>query len=258
MIERLPATVAAPRPDAPIISNIEHLGGRGALYLLALVQGQQTRQRVAPTQEATAALLSLLDALGVVRAEPHPTRISNFTFPDKLPWTYTWFHVPFDSLEERLTNFLSATGRTELYADAWLRIWQELLPGEVIAYFQHQLRLHQFSDAFLADLVSLLVPDESRYSLGHWRYACWASARSMASVSEQHPGNMELLKFTLRNEMPRRLKIALASPDEKLCFSPPYSTTDCMLCHVFATVATSLGENFWKSPPSVNALHRNQ
>lgn len=258
MIESLVATVGAARPDAPIISDIDHLGSRGALYLLALVQAHQARQRVAPTQEATASLLSLLDALGVVRAEPHSTPVSNLTFPDKLPWTYTWLHVPFDGLEERLTSYLSATGRTERYADGWLRVWQELLSAEVVAYFHYQLRLHQFSDAFLADLVPLLSPDESRYSLGHWRYACWASARSMASVSMQHPGNMELLKFTLRNELPRRLKIALDSPDEKLCFSPSYSIPDSMLSNLFATVATNLGENFWRSPPNSNALHRNQ
>src|SRR3546814_17212319 len=68
------------------ICDIYHLGSRGALYLLALVQAHQARQRVAPTQAATASLLSLLDALGVVRAGPHSTPVSNLTFPDKLPW----------------------------------------------------------------------------------------------------------------------------------------------------------------------------
>ncbi len=245
---------AVVRPDAPIISDIDHLGGRGTLYLLALVQAQQLRQRVAPTHEATVALLSLLDALGVVRAEHHPTPLSNLTLGEKLPWSYTWSHVPFEGLQGRLADHLNQAGRSTLYADTWLRVWQELIPAEVIAYLEHQLRIHQFSDALLAELMPLLVPNEVRYSLGHWRYACWVSVRSMASVSLQHPGNVELLKFTLRNELPRRLQIALESSGQKFCFSPPYSIPACTLSTVFSSVATGLGENFWKCPPALNLL----
>lgn len=244
------ASAGTGRPDAPIISDIPHLGARGTLYLLALVQAHQLRQQVAPTPETTASLLSLLDTLGVVRAEHHPTPAGYVTFPDKLPWSYTWSHVPFEGLGERLTTYLSRTGRSALYADTWLRVWQELLSAEVIAYLQHQLRLHQFNEAFLAELTPLLAPNESRYSLGQWRYACWVSVRSMASVSLQHPGNVELLKFTLRSELPRRLRIALDSPGEKFCFSPSYSIPRSALSSVFSGVATHLGDNFWKSPPN--------
>ena len=137
------------RADAPLISDIAHLGGRGSLYLLALVRGHQLRQRVAPTQEATATVLSVLHALGVVRAEQHPTTVSNFTVGDALPWSYTWPRVPFDELESRLVEHLSGTGRDTLYTDTWLGLWQELVSAEVIAYIRHQLRLHQFGDNFL-------------------------------------------------------------------------------------------------------------
>lgn len=251
-IQAFPAVSA--RPDAPLISDIAHLGGRGSLYLLALVQGHQLRQRVAPTQEATATVLSVLHALGVVRAEHHPTPVSYLTPGDKLPWSYTWPHVPFDELESRLVDHLSGAGRDTLYADTWLSLWQELITAEVIAYIRHQLRLHQFSDVFLPELTPLLVPNESRYSLGHWRYACWASVRSMASVALQHPGNEELLKCTLRNELPRRLQTALESPEGKLCFSPSYSIPACALPTALSSVATNLGDNFWKSPPNLRLL----
>lgn len=247
-------SAVAARPDAPLIVNIAHLGGRGALYLLALVQGHQLRQRVAPTQEATAAVLSVLHALGVVRAEHHPTPASYLTFGDKLPWSYTWPHVPFDELKNRLVDHLSSAGRGTLYADTWLSLWQELISAEVVAYVQHQLRLHQFGDIFLAELTPLLVPNESHYSLGHWRYACWASVRSMASVALQHPGNEELLKYTLRNELPRRLQAALESPDGKLCFSPSYSVPTCALSTALSSVATNLGDSYWKSPPTLRLL----
>jgi hypothetical protein len=199
-------------------------------------------------------MLSVLDALGVIRVEHYPTLASNVTFADKLPWSYTWFHVPFEGLENRLVDYLSETGRSTPYAETWLRIWQELVSAEAIAYLQHQLRLHQFSDVFLSELTPLLIPNESRYSLGHWRYACWVSVRSMASASLQHPGNVELLKFTLRNELSRRLQIALNSPGEKFCFSPSYSIPECALSKVLSSVATRLGDNFWKSPPTYDVL----
>ncbi len=248
------ASAGATRLDAPIISDIAHLGGRGTLYLLALVQAHQLRQHVTPTPELTASLLSVLDALGVVRAEHHPTPASNVTFPEKLPWSYTWFHVPFEGLDDRLASYLSTAGRSTLYAETWLRVWQELLSAEVVAYLQYQLRLHQFSDVFLGELFSLLAPNETRYSLGHWRYACWVSVRSMASASLQHPGNVELLKFTLRNELSRRLQIALDSPGEKFCFSPSYSIPSSALSSIFSSVATGLGDKFWKSPPAYSLL----
>lgn len=248
------ASAVAARLDAPVISDICHLGGRGALYLMALVQAHQSRQLVAPTLEATASLLSVLDALGVIRAEHRSTPVSNTTFPDKLPWSYTWPHVAFDDLEARLQSHLSGVGRNTIYADTWLRIWQELIPAEVTAYLHYQLRLHQFSESYLSELMPMLLPNESRYSLGNWRYACWVSVRSMASVALQHPGNAELLKFTLRSELSRRLQIALDSPGEKFCFSPSYSMPISALSSVFSRVATSLGDNFWKSPPSYDVL----
>jgi len=247
-------SAVAVRPDAPLITDITYLGGRGSLYLLALVQGHQRRQCVAPTQEATTTVLSTLHALGVVRAEHHPTPASCFTLGNKLPWSYTWPHVPFDELENRLVDHLSSAGRDTLYADTWLSIWQELISAEIIAYIRHQLRLHQFGDIFLAELAPLLVPNESRYSLGHWRYACWASVRSMASIALQHPGNEELLKYTLRNELPRRLQIALESSAGKLCFSPSYSIPDCTLSTALSSVATCLGDDYWKSPPNLQLL----
>lgn len=254
MNHNLSATPCAARPDAPIIKDIAHLGGRGTLYLLALIRAHPLRQRVTPTHEATATLLSVLDALGVVRTEHHEFRVSNTTFADNLPWSYTWPHVPFEGLEARLIDYLSSTGRSGIYADTWLRVWQELISAEVVLYLQHQLRLHQFSDQYLEELRPSLVSNETRYSLGHWRYACWVSVRNMASVSLQHPGNTELLKYTLRNELPRRLQIALDSPGEKFCFSPSYAIPTCVLSGVLSNIATSLGDNFWKCPPSHELL----
>lgn len=242
------------RPDAPTISDIAHLGGRGTLYLLALLQAQQLRKRVAPTEDATAALLAFLDALGVVRAENKSSHASSITLVEKLPWTYTWSQVPLGEVEDRLYDHLTNASRSSFFASAWLRVWQELIPAEVIAYLQHQLRLHQFSDDFLEELMPSLVPNESRYSLGHWRYACWVAVRRMASVSLQHPGNIELLKVTLRNELPRRLQIALETPGGKFCFSPSYSIPDSALSVVFSSVATGLGENYWKCPPRLELV----
>lgn len=242
------------RPDAPIINDIAHLGGRGTLFLLALVQAHKTRQRVAPTQDAAAAVLQNLHALGVVRSEYPSQPGSHLTPIDKLPWSYTWSHVPFEELEARLTGFLANEGRSPRYAETWLSIWQELIPAEVIAYLQHQLRIHRFSDTYLEEVSALLLPNESRYCLGHWRYACWSAARAMASVALQHPGNNELLKFTLRNELLRRVQIASEAPGEKLCFSPSHSIPASALSSVLSRVATRLEDNFWKSPPAYNLL----
>lgn len=251
MLARLPQPL---RPDAPIIASVTHLGGRGALYLLALIQAHHARLRVTPTLDATLDLLSVLDALGVIRFGAQPALPANVTIGDKLHWSYTWPQVPFEGLEVILTQYLTESGRNELYAETWLRIWQELIPAEVIAYLQHQLRIHQFSDIFLDELAPLLHPRESRYGLGHWRYACWASVRSMASVSLQHPGNTELLKFTLASEIPRRLQIASSSPEGKLCFSPANSVPKSTLSSALASVATNLGDNFWRLPPALELI----
>lgn len=254
MIELHAAYAGAVRRDAPFISDVAHLGGRGALYLLALIRAHKLRQRVAPTQEATAAVLSTLHALGIVRADRHSTPTSQLTAGDRQPWIYTWPQVPFDELEARLVEHLTEAGRDTRYLETWLTMWQDLIPAEVVAYLQYQLRIHQYSDVYLEELNPLLLPDDFRFSLGHWRYACWASVRSMASISLQHPGNEELLRFTLRNELSRRLQVAFGSPGDKLCFSPSYSMPDCALSNTFANVATQLGDNFWKVPPAYNLL----
>ncbi|QDS16097.1 hypothetical protein FPL04_10960 [Xanthomonas arboricola] len=83
------------RLDAPTISDVRHLGGRGALYLLALVQALHARTRLAPTLEGTHSVLSVLDALGVIRIEPETGPDIHAIAGDKIAWSYTWPHVPF-------------------------------------------------------------------------------------------------------------------------------------------------------------------
>lgn len=242
------------RPDAPTISDVRHLGGRGALYLLALVQARHARTRVAPTVEGTHSVLTVLDALGVVRVEPEAGPDSYTIDGDKIAWSYTWPHVLFEELEVRLKDYLQSEAQEPPYAEMWLRVWQELVQQDVTAYLRHQLRIHQFPDFFLVELARLLMLYDSSYSLGHWRYACWAAVRSMASISLQHPGNVEMLKSTLSSELPRRLRLTQGSLEGKLCFSPSYSLPDCALTSVFSTVATRLGDRYWMSPPALELI----
>ena len=249
-----PLPCAPGRPDTPTIGTVEHLGGRGALYLLSLLRAHHARIRVAPTQEGTQAVLSVLDALGIIRLDPQAQVDCQIAIGEKIAWAYTWPQVPLGDLEDRLAQYLRAEGQTPAYAHTWLRVWQELLSQEVTAYLQHQLRRHQFADTFLSELAPLLVPHESRFSLGHWRYACWASVRSMASVSLQYPGNAQILKFTLGRELARRLELAQGSLEGKLCFSPSYSLPDCAMTSVFSTIATPLRDKYWICPPSLGAL----
>lgn len=254
MINSQPEPRELARPDAPTIVGVRHLGARGALYLLALVQAHHTRARLAPTLEGTHAVLSVLDALGVIRIDRQAQPDSHVIVGDKVAWAYTWPNVPFNELDARLKDHLKSDGQEPAYAETWLRVWQELVPQEVTAYLQHQLRIHQFGDFFLAALAQLLLPYDSRYSLGHWRYACWAAVRSMASVSLQYPGNVEILKFTLSSELPRRLKLTQGSLEGKLCFSPSHSLPDCALTSVFSGIATRLGDRYWMSPPALALL----
>lgn len=242
------------RLDAPTISDVRHLGGRGALYLLALVQALHARTRLAPTLEGTHSVLSVLDALGVIRIESETGPDIHAIAGDKIAWSYTWPHVPFGELGSRLKDYLQSEAQEPPYAEMWLRVWQELVPLEVTAYLRHQLRIHQFPDFFLVELARLLMPYEPRYSLGHWRYACWAAVRSMASISLQYPGNVEILKFTLSSELPRRLRLTQGSLEGKLCFSPSHSLPDCALTSAFSTVATRLGDRYWMSPPTLELI----
>lgn len=241
------------RPDAPIIEDIGHLGARGTTYLLALVRAKRLGRRVAPTREATASVISLLDALGVVRGERHPTPTCHVTFGDGLPWSYTWSNVAFHGLERALADRLSRTCGSALYESTWLGIWQELVLAEVIAFVRHQLRIHQFNEAYLDELTPLLALDDSRYSLVQWRHACWGAVRSMASVSALHPGNVELLRFTLSNELQHRLQ-TVAAPHGNRCMAPKEQILTCTLSRVLCRVATHLGSSFWKSPPTLPAL----
>ena len=242
------------RPDAPTIRDVRFLGGRAALYLLALVRAHHSRVRLAPTPQGTHEVLSALATLGLIRIDQEPSPESQITAGEKIAWTYAWPYVPVSDLEGYLVHHLTNDGRHGDYATTWLRIWQEMIPMEVKAYLQHQLRIHHFSDVFLSELSRVLVPNESRYSLGHWRYACWAAVRSMASISLQYPGNAEILKFTLGTELPRRLKLAQGSLEGKLCFSPSHSLPDSALTVAFSTIATELGDSFWISPPSLELI----
>ncbi len=247
-----PYSASSPRPDGPTLPDVGHLGGRAALYLLALVRAHHSRKRVAPTAKGSDAVLSALSTLGLIQVD---SGLEGPVVSGHRPaWSYTWSALKFEELEKCLTDYLLQRGREPEYAVTWLRVWQELLPQEVMAYLEHQLRLHHFSDVYLGELARLQMPHDVNYSLGHWRYACWASVRSMASVSLQYPGNAEILKFTLGSELPRRLKMAQGSKEGKLCFSASHTLPDSALTTVFANIATNLGDQFWMVPPSMTAI----
>lgn len=250
-----PVRAVSPRPDAPLIPDVTHLGGRGALYLLALIQAHHCSMRLAPTVEGTQAVLTVLGTLGLIRVDL-PGQCDGFPVVggEKQTWTYTWSYAPLEEVEEQLRTYLTTQAHDSALAPTWLRVWQELLPQEIHAYLQHQLRIHHFSDVYLAGLSALLEPNDVRYSLGHWRYACWATVRSMASVSLQYPGNAEILKYTLAGELPRRLKMAQGSYEGKLCFSPSHSLPDSALTRVFTAIATALGDQYWIAPPTLEAV----
>lgn len=249
-----PSRLAMPAPgptapvDAPAITTVRGLGGRGALYLLALIRAQPMRQPVGPTPAACSIVLSTLDALGVIRRGRDTVWMGQPTRGGDLPWVYAWPYVPFAQLESELHEFLLTQGRTALFADAWFRIWEELLPEEITGYFLHQLRLHRFPDEFADALAPLLPPRLSSFSLGQWRYACWATVRRMASVSLQQPGNNDLLRTTASAELQRRLVLTQQAAST-LCFSPSLSLPDCTLAEALYSVATPLGENYWRCPP---------
>lgn len=250
-----PARAVPARPDAPLIHDVNHLGGRGALFMLALIGAHHSAIRLAPTIEGTYAVLSVLGTLGLIRVDP-PGQCDGFPVVGggKHVWTYTWSYAPLEEVEAHLRQFLATTAKDSSFAPTWLRVWQELLPQEIHAYLQHQLRIHHFKDVFLEGLGSLMENNDGCYSLGHWRYACWATVRSMASVSLQYPGNAEILKYTLASELPRRLKMAQGSFEGKLCFSPSHSLPDSALTRALATVATTLGDHYWITPPSLEAV----
>lgn len=250
-----PARTTSVRPDAPHILDVAHLGGRGALYLLALLQAHHSPMRLAPTVEGTHAVLTVLATLGLIRVDlPGQSEGYPVVGADKHTWAYTWAHAPLEEVEGELRQFLLTEARNPAFAPAWLGVWQELLPQEIYAYLQHQLRIHHFGDFYLAGLPSLLEPNDARYSLGHWRYACWATVRSMASVSLQYPGNVEIVKYTLTSELPRRLKLAQGSYEGKLCFSPSHSLPDSALTRVFSSVATPLEDQYWIAPPTLQTM----
>lgn len=87
--------------------------------------------------------------VGVIRFDHQAFPESNTVTGDKLAWSYTWAHVPFAELDARLKDYLRTAAQEPPYAETWLRVWQELVPQEVTAYLQHQLRIHHFPEIFL-------------------------------------------------------------------------------------------------------------
>lgn len=239
--------------DAPELGSIEALGGRGALYLLALAQSHNHGRRLAPTRDATASVLLVLSALGVVHTDT--TATSNVTYGgDGLHWSYSWAAEPYAGLEERLSDYLATHGRHARFAETWLRIWRELFPPEVTSYLRYHLRAHGFDTRHEKLLEPIMAAHAGSFAIGHWRYACWASVRSMASKALQHPGDEDLLNKTLILELPRRLRLAFNAPGDNLCFSPSYSMSPYTLSTALATVATDLGDEVWKSVPNIERL----
>lgn len=254
-IGRLDLSINPTRDDgAPRIPDIAHLGVRGSLYLLALVKAHHECQRVTPTNEGTCALIATLQTLGIVRLTVSQERGAYITVGDRVMWSYTWDATPFAHLEHELSEHLMMHRATRQHAATWLSVWQELLVLEVKAYFQNQLRLHSFDPQLAAEIEPFLSPRESRYSLGQWRYACWATVRSMASTALQYPGNSEVIRFTLVDELFRRLRLTQDAPSDKLCFSPARSIPVSAITTIFSCVATNLGDEFWRQPPSLDAI----
>ncbi len=198
-------------------------------------------------------MLAVLSALGIIHTEV--TAISNITKGgEALHWTYLWTSEPYAGLEQRLIDFLTSEGRHPRFSPTWLRIWLELFPPEVFSYLHRQLRTHRLGNHYSELLAPILASHAGHFAVGHWRYACWAAVRSMASIALRHPGDDELLGSTLIEEIPRRLRMAINAPGDDLCFSQSYAVPPYMLSTALASVATSLGDAVWKSVPSLELL----
>ena len=237
-----------------MILAVPHLGLRGAIYLLALLEAQQACMRVTATPEGTRAVLETLATLGVVDLVPQAGLPANITVGDRLAWVYIWRAVRIEHVYDELVTYLRELRTDRGHAKNLTRHWQELLAIEATAYLRHQLRIHGLDAQLASELPPFFSSPLSRYSLGHWRYACWAATRKLASKSLQYPGRQEILRQSLVDELARRLPIALAAVNNRLCFSPSHSMPPTALATVFTTIATSLQDDFWRLPPSIDAI----
>jgi hypothetical protein len=244
------------RPGCPSIPDVTHLGPRGALYLLALLESKETGDRVTPIDAGTRDVLRLLDALGVISDDPAATPVTYYTPWDTHPWRYTWHHIPLLGLTDALRTQIRSFASDRIHGPTWLQHWHELIAMEVKAYLFHLLRSHHFDDRLAGVLDPHFKANSNTYSLGQWRYAVWAAIRAMSSVAVRHPRNFELLEDALHTHLPKRLAIARNSHDGSLCFSRSRGMPDSTLSRVFTTIATDLGDRYWQYPPSLAEICR--
>lgn len=234
------------RPDAPKILGVHDLGGRGALYLCALLQAQRLGQPLAPTQEYSRKIASCLDILGIICTEPTAANERHPTPCENMRWTYTWARVPLAGLAAQLTSHLSKIGRDRTYAATWLAVWKELLHMEVLAFLRTTLSESHFGTHAVEEVLANLEHAHPNCSLGNWQYACSAAVRSMISVRTKHPCNVELLNYTLRNELSHRLALATSGQFIQAPISP---TAMSAVSRLLASIALLSPETFWRAAP---------
>lgn len=234
-----------PRSDAPIIHGIESLGGRAAVYLLALIRAARLGQRLAPTDELASDISMTLDILGVIRTIPPGSFQGTRTNRSRAPWVYTWRSEPIRGLEQRLRDYLTSEGRQKTHGSTWEDLWRTLVLAETTAFLREQLIFHQLSVRHGCQVSGWIGKNISEHSLAHWLHACMASVRCMATMRTVYPMNHTLLQLTLDREL--RARADQKPSDVEL--TPKFGGYSSTVATILATVATQIGDAYWKSVP---------
>lgn len=238
--------------------SFEELGPIASLQLWALLTAHTERIPVAPTLDLAIATLDELGRSGVIGMPEHSHRWAlapeTRTAPiEGFQWRLTWDVYEPSRMGEALEDYFAEVTPQPLAGDAVARLWQDLGRAEAERFLASQLVRHRFPAEWAQDLGRAFARVQG-LTIGQWRYCGWAAVRRGASLALQWQRVDELIRGAILEELQKRAGGVSKGNWTNCSFVPRQVQPDNALSRGFAYGISPLGDAFWTTPITENAL----
>lgn len=261
---------------APPYVEVRELGLFGAMALLAMLEAgadpgfRHLRRisgrgaRLAPHQDLRLRILSALLETGVLTpAAPRRLRL-DATLADpawdaanleEADWAVRWSDTSRASLPIHLRTFLDEMSPTDHNREVLMDTWIALAKAECLAFGAYALSAHRMDSTIVMAAEPALGPILAQRSIGQCCALMWWGAKNVAASFLRHGGQPGLAEREIERTITGAADRISVSGNDVPMFHRHHTQPVSTFASAFL-LASRLGDGYWTSPVSEDALKR--
>jgi len=192
----------------------------------------------------------ILVPMQIERSRKMPYEVTD----SEIDWTMNPAVGNCSALYDSAIDVLLSFQRDDIFLAELAGIWRRLALAETTSFLAAELGSHQFDEEWVSSSESILDRMLVTVPVCEAFYFCWLSVRDLASAFLRQPGSRPWLDQTLARSIESKWRRAQSERWRLRAMSRHSFCEESALAFVFASIATSLGDQVLLSVPSVDVL----